>query len=392
MRTAAAWAWLLAAAAAAEGQDQQLGARTKAMGGSYTAFEDDPVSVWLNPAGIATQPDQMAVVYQTYVTYPLHREQTAGSVTVETSAEPETTFVDPALLPSYLGFVFQLGDDTAVGLCYARPYHLNYSFDQVADAFDAGMNPDSNLDQSFSRFRVAFAHDFRLREAGVPGFLNHIAVGLGLDVGYERWQFKSATEDATDSATAYGAGLGLLVGLFDDTESFRANLGVAYQSAMKWDFNIDPDLAPAFDMPNQVNVGVTFYLLQGTPLRVTVDLQWIEWSETADPPRFANHPEFKDAVNTSLGLEYRVKLNDRLSLYPRAGVRRVDAPWEDEDDLPMTSNYKLVLDTNGETFTLLTLGAGLSWKNAAGRVHSLDLAGDVGGDSYTTAIGFTMEF
>ncbi len=31
--------------AAALAQDQQLGARTKAMGGSYTAFEDDPVSV-----------------------------------------------------------------------------------------------------------------------------------------------------------------------------------------------------------------------------------------------------------------------------------------------------------------------------------------------------------
>ena len=51
---------LLSLAATAVAQDQQLGARTKAMGGSYTAFEDDPVSIWLNPAGIATQPSQAA--------------------------------------------------------------------------------------------------------------------------------------------------------------------------------------------------------------------------------------------------------------------------------------------------------------------------------------------
>ena len=58
---------LMAAAAAA--QDQQVGARTKAMGGSYTAVEDDPVSVWLNPGGIATQTDALAVAYQTYTSW-----------------------------------------------------------------------------------------------------------------------------------------------------------------------------------------------------------------------------------------------------------------------------------------------------------------------------------
>lgn len=64
-------AGLAAAARAAFAPDQQLGARTKAMGGSYTAFEDDPVSIELNPAGIATQPNQMSISYQTDTTYPL---------------------------------------------------------------------------------------------------------------------------------------------------------------------------------------------------------------------------------------------------------------------------------------------------------------------------------
>ena len=108
MRAAIAAALLLASAAAAWAQDQQLGARTKAMGGSYTAFEDDPVSVWLNPAGISTQTDQMSVAYQTYTAYPKGRERGPGDQ-VTFTVEPQTVMGDPALLPSFIGFVFQLG-------------------------------------------------------------------------------------------------------------------------------------------------------------------------------------------------------------------------------------------------------------------------------------------
>src|SRR5262250_786032 len=94
---------------ASAAQDQQVGARTKAMGGSYTAFEDDPVSVWLNPAGIATQPDQLSVAYHTYTAYPKGRERGPGD-TINFTVKPSTIMGDPALLPSYLGFVFQVGD------------------------------------------------------------------------------------------------------------------------------------------------------------------------------------------------------------------------------------------------------------------------------------------
>jgi long-subunit fatty acid transport protein len=395
MRRIAPAALVLALAASARAQDQQLGARTKAMGGSYTAFEDDPVSVWLNPAGIATQPSSGSIAYQTYTTYPLHQERAAGATAASFSAEAETTFVDPALIPSYLGFVFHAGppdSGMAVGLCYARPYHLNYSFDRVDDPFQTSFVPDSNVDQSFSRFRIAFAKDFRFAEAGQPAFLPHLSVGLGLDLGYERWEFKSAAQAASDNATAFGGGLGLLLGLYDDTESFRLNLGLAWQSAIRWNFNIDPDLLPAFDMPQQINFGLTAYLLQGTPLRMTADFQWIDWSETADAPRFAGREEFEDAVNFSLGAEYKIDLGGKVVLYPRAGFRRFDAPWSDEDDLPMTSNYQLVLDTEGEAFNLFTFGFGLSWSSDEGKVRTVDVAGDVGGDSHNFAMGFTYEF
>src|SRR5262245_45519573 len=107
MKSAIAIAVFLAAAASASAQDQQLGARTKAMGGSYTAFEDDPVSIWLNPAGIAGQLNAISIAYQTYSVYPIHHKLSGTGVAV--SGEAETTFVDPSFVPSYLGLVFQLG-------------------------------------------------------------------------------------------------------------------------------------------------------------------------------------------------------------------------------------------------------------------------------------------
>jgi long-subunit fatty acid transport protein len=395
MKSAAIFLLLLLSATAAAAQDQQLGARTKAMGGSYTAFEDDPVSIWLNPAGIATQPSAVSLDYQTYVTYPLHEVKSAGATQVSFSAKAETTFVDPALLPSYLGVVFHLGSgesSMALGICYAQPYHLNYSFDKVNDPNQTQFTPDSNVDQSFGRFRVAFAKDFRFKKPGEPGYATHLSAGAGLDLGYERWEFKSAARSASDNATGIGGGLGLLLGLYDNVEDLRVNVGVAWQSAVRWNFSIDPDILPAFDMPQQVNLGTTFYLLKGFPFRATIDFQWIEWSETADVPLFPGKKKFRDAFNYSVGFEYRIDAGAGINLYPRLGYRRFNAPWSDKNNLPMTSDFQLVLDTKGSAFNIITLGGGISWSADDGRVRSVDLGADVGGDSFTIAFGINYEF
>jgi long-subunit fatty acid transport protein len=390
------WAALVvpALAASALAQDQQLGARTKAMGGSYTAFEDDPVSIWLNPAGISTQPSQMSVAYQTYTAYPVERTRGPGDTT-RTSVEADPILVEPVIVPSFAGVVFQVGkaeQAMAVGVCYARPYHLKYALDRVQDPNDTDFEPEDNVEQSLARIRVAVGKDFRLRPMGEEGWFSHVSFGLGLDVGFESWEFTSLTlGDESDSATGFGFGLGGLVGLYD-SGTFKLNVGVAYQSAVKYDFNIDPDIIPAFDMPQQLNVGATAYLLEGTPLRVTADFQWIDWSETAEDPLFSNHPAFEDALNFSFGVEYRFSLSETLLLYPRLGYRRFDAPWDDKDDLPMTGPFKLVLDTDGEAFDLFTFGAGLAWTTEGGQLRALDVAADVGGDAPNAAVGFTLEF
>lgn len=381
-------------AGTAYAQDQQLGARAKAMGGSYTAFEDDPVSVWLNPAGIARQPDQAALAYHTYTAYPKGRRRGPGDA-IEFTVGPETIVADPPFWPSYLGVVFQAGkpeSPLAVGVCFARPYVLNFSMDQVTDPSQTVFVPEAEVEQSLSRFRVAAARDFLFATSAQGGFLTHLAVGLGLDVGYERWEFSSPSEDESDTTAAFGFGGGFLLGLYDDAHSFRVSLGVAYQSAVKYPFEIETDVLPAFDMPQQLNAGVTLYLLEGTPLRLTFDLQWIDWSETAEKPLFPNFDTFDDAVSFSFGVEYRVPVGDRVNLYPRAGYRRFDAPWSDEDNLPMTAGYRLVLDTKADVFSVFTFGLGLGWSSEGGKVRTVDVAGDVGGDSVNAAVGVTFEF
>jgi hypothetical protein len=144
-------------------------------------------------------------------------------------------------------------------------------------------------------------------------------------------------------------------------------------------------------MPQQLNVGVTGYFLPGMKLRTTIDMQWVEWSETAERPAFPGQPEFKNAFNYSLGLEYRWSVADKTSLYPRVGYRRFNAPWSNKDDLPMTSNFKLMLDTKGAHFNIATFGLGVSITDERGKLWVIDLGADVGGDSFNMALGLTYE-
>ena len=390
MRIGVGWAALIVplCAGLAAAQDQQLGARTKAMGGSYTAFEDDPLSVWLNPAGIATQTDAAAIAYQTYPAYPVSKERGPGNTTIF-SVEAEPILAEPELIPSYLGFVFQLAPQLALGLGYARPYVLNYAMDEIVAPNQTVFEPDNEVQQALSRFRVAIAKDFAFRESG---FLTHLSIGLGLDVGFERWRFITPDGDVSDSAVAPGYGVGLLAALYDNAGSFRVNVGAAFQSKVEYEFSVSPGFQPAFDMPQQLNVGATFYLLEGYRLRLTVDTQFIGWKETAAEPFFDDQPRFEDATNYSAGLEYRIDVSPTVRLYPRLGYRRFDAPWEDENNLPATAGFKLVLDTEDEAFDLLTFGLGISWTTAEGKLRSVDLAADVGGDAPNVALGYTHEF
>lgn len=387
---------LLLLAGVASAQDQQLGARTKAMGGSYSAFEDDPVLVWLNPAGIATQPDQASIVYQTYTAYPTREDPGPGPADpVRFSVEAETVLPDPEFIPSYLGVVFRLGtpeSPMALGICYAQPYLLHYALHELTAPGETAFEPRFGVEQSLSRVRAAFAKDFRFRAPGEAGFFNHLSLGLGLDLGLERWRFNDPDGDREGSSLALGFGAGLLLGVYHDPDVLTLQVGAAYQSPVRFDFAIDPVRFPAFDMPEQINAGVSLYLHGAVPLRLTVDVQTLAWEDTAQEPSFAGYDGFRDATNVSFGAEYRLPVSERVTLFPRAGFRRFEAPWEDPDDLPATGRFKLVLDTDDDAFSIFTFGLGVAWASDVGKLRTVDLAGDVGGDAFNVALGYTHEF
>src|SRR5262245_10800697 len=289
MKTSAVVLFLLGLASAAAAQDQQVGARTKAMGGSYTAFEDDPISIWLNPAGIATQPDAATIAYQTFTAYELTLSSAvfAGN---DPEALPRMSWADPAIIPSYLGTVIQVGTPEApqaFGFFFASPYQLHVTFSSISDT-DV---PNMTVDQAYYRFRAAYACDLRFKPPGSEGAFTHLALGAGLDFSVAKVKFKELGPDAfpppvalaldlTD--TGFGGGAGLLLGVYDNTRDFKMNLGLAWQSQIHYDFSVTSAIAPLFHWPNQYQAGLTAYLLDGLPLRVTADAQLIQWDRATD--------------------------------------------------------------------------------------------------------------
>ncbi len=389
---------LALAAATAAAQDQQVGARTKAMGGSYTAFEDDPVSVWLNPAGIATQADGGAIAYQTYTIYePEHKMRASGS---PHHIPAEIGWTDPAIIPSYLGVVFQLGtpeSPQAIGICFATPFRLEYIWTQDDPPDFILGNLASATNQTFYRIRAAYARDFRFAPPGAEGFLTHLSLGAGIDVGVTSWEYSRYYQDTSFNASlsdvGFGGGAGLLLGVYDNTRNFKVNLGAAYQSKVNYKFSLVG--VPLFNWPNQYQVGLTFYLLEGMPLRLTLDAQRIEWGGAAEGE--ADLPGVDDFANTqnySIGLEYRLPVSDAITLYPRAGYRRYDAPWKsgDKDDLPGVTDSQLFISPRSGVFNVFSGGLGVGWTSESGKSRTVDIAFDVGGDVPGFGAGFNMEF
>jgi hypothetical protein len=388
-----------AASSVAAAQDQQVGARTKAMGGSYTAFEDDPVSIWLNPGGIATQTDGGTIVYQTYTLYDLKTSPSGGAPTTRS----QIGWSDPAFLPSYLGAIFQLGSSDspqAIGICFATPFRLRLAYNPYD--FTTGTSsatPGLVVDQSFYRIRAAYARDFIFKPEGL---FTHLAVGVGADVNITDWTFSEfkVINGGTDTATltfsdrnvGFGGGAGLLLGVYDNRSNFKVNLGAAWQSKASYSFSIDAVDVPLFDWPNQYQGGLTFYMLDGLPLRFTADAQVIQWSSAVRHSLLPGVNSFRNVTNYSAGAEYAIPVSERVKMYPRAGVRIFNAPWSDENNLPAVGLQRLAIDTKSGSFVIGSFGLGVGWSSDTGKSRMFEVGADVGGDQPGFALAFTMEF
>jgi len=373
---------LAAAACPALAQDFQVGSRAKGMGGSYTAFDEDPVSIWLNPAAIAGTPTRLGVDYQSFTQYELQDSGTAlGSV-----GDPEFGLLEPPIVPSFLGFATPIAQTESMayefGVAMIRPFQNRLTYVNGPDRIQT--------EQQFSRFRFALAAKHRAAE---QGFLHSVALGLGVDIGFSQFEENdnAGALDRKDTDTRFGFGAGLFVGVYTNQNDFSVDFGLAYQSAVDFDFQIDEQFFPSWDWPDMVSFGFTVKLLDKMDLRLTFDAQFIFWDDATEDSLLAARDDFEDATNLSFGAEYYVRVTEGVAVLPRAGFRIYDAPWGDEDALPAIGNNILSIDTDDEKFNVFTLGASLQWVTE-NKVRSFDLGIELGGDSPNFSFGYRHDF
>ncbi len=390
-------ALLLLSPAAA--QDFQIGARAKGMGGSYTAFGDDPVSIWTNPAGPAAQPTQLALTYQSFTQYEF--DEVGMQISPGVVGKPESGLLDPPISPAFFGLVAQVGTDDldlALSLAYVRPFQIKY----VYYFDDPGLGDLlTQTDQQFSRIRVGFAAGKALSKDSP--FLTRLSAGVAVDYVYSSYAEIDQSPDPAsesliykDSASAPGFGVGLLATVYE-TDAFMADLGVAYNSAADFDFALDNAIFPVWDWPALASAGLAFYLGEGYPLRLTLDVQWIGWKAAVGEPD-PGMTRFEDTLSYAVGGEYRLRLDaEKYWLFTRAGLKSLDTPWGDDDRLPAVGLSELRIDTRGDRMLILSLGAGFYWsrKNADGetRLSGIDLAVELFGDApFLIGLSYTYQF
>ena len=381
-------------------QDFQVGSRAKAMGGSYTAFGDDPVAIWTNPAGTASQPSQFAITYQSFTQYEF--DGLSDTIILPTTGKAEQGLLDPPISPSFAGVVVRMGEgdvEMAASLAYIRPFQIKY----VYNYDDPGPDPANDLitqtDQQFSRIRAAYGISFRTSDSP---FFRTLALGVGVDFVYSHYKEvdQNPVDDRDsqtfeDSESSIGYGVGLLITAYE-ADSFRVDVGAAWNSAVNFHWDLDPVIYPTWDWPALGSAGLAFYIGEGFPLRVTVDMQWIGWKRAVAPPD-PGLDHFRNTYSYSAGAEYRFKVGEKNRLFARIGMKSYDTPWKDKDNLPAVGVSQLVLETKGDRIQMMTLGLGFYWtrKTWEGetRTSGIDFAVELFGETqYLFGVSFTYQF
>jgi hypothetical protein len=92
-------------------------------------------------------------------------------------------------------------------------------------------------------------------------------------------------------------------------------------------------------------------------------------------------------------MEYRFKASEKLTLYPRLGVRRYQAPWSAENamELPAIGYQRLFISTKDTDFIVGSIGLGLGWSSVEGKARSFDLGWDIGADAPGFGASYNME-
>jgi hypothetical protein len=363
-------------------QDFQVGSRAKGMGGSYTSFDEDPVSIWLNPAGIAGAPSRLAIDYQTFTQFELQDTGTS----LGTVGKAQYGLLEPPIVPSFLGFTTPISADDHLalefGIAVVRPFQNRLTYLNGAVRVQT--------EQQFTRFRAAFAAEWRLNESGL---FHSVAAGVGLDLGYTQYEENddAGALDRRDNETAFGCGAGVLVGVFTNQKDFSIDFGVAYQSAIHYSFKIDDQFFPVWDWPAMLNLGFCVKFLDKMDLRLTADVQFIFWDAATENDQTGAGRNFTNSANWSFGAEYYLRVNQTVSLLPRAGFRIYNAPWGNLKPPPAIGQNVLSIDAKKGRYEIATVGGSLQWVTD-NKVRAFDLGVELFGPTTNFSIGYRHDF
>jgi len=394
--TGVALALAAAMASTAFTQDTQISARAKGMGGSYTAFGDDPISIWQNPAGTATQTSKLALSYTSFVTYEFADGGTPAVTAASTPGVSQATLNDPQIQPSFLGLVVSLSDkelNHAFSFGFINPINLSMVWSDLTTP------AIMETHQQSSRFRFGYAVDLNLVKSG-KGWLTHIAVGGGIDWGSTNYESEGTGVAASDSESRFGFGVGILATVFSDAEGFSVDIGASYNGPLDFDFNVPTSGAgsqPVVDWPAEWSVGIAVYISR---LKITGSVQGVLWEAAVEKSAVPGASNFEDTISFSAGIEYAMHASEKVTIFLRGGVRHFDAPWDDESlSLDGGESLAVAVDTWGlsivtdeEAFTLGTVGAGIYWSEEGGKKRGFDFGIEFGGDKATIAVGYVHEF
>ena len=287
----------------------------------------------------------------------------------------------------------------AASIAYVRPFQIKYVY-VYDDPVPAADDLFTQTDQQFSRIRAAFGISLRLKEGN--GVLTRVALGGAVD--FVNTTYKEVDQNPNpaadtqifeDSESTIGFGAGLMATLLQ-TEGLLVDFGAAWNSKADFKFDLDNNVYPVWDWPMLASAGLAFYVGEGYPLRLTVDVQYIGWEEAVGDPG-PGEEGFENTLSFSAGAEYRFVLKTGTWLFARGGYKSFDTPWGDKNELPALGLSRLTIETKGDRLDILTLGLGLTWsrKTAEGqtRLSGLDLSAELFGETdYLMALGFSYQF
>ncbi len=340
-------------------QQNQHGARAKAMGGAFTALANDPSAIYWNGAGL-TQLNGTHLMLGTHLLTPASTFRGIAPSTAYSYMESQM------FTPTHLFASHKLDNRLAIGLGFTSPYGSGTKWNE--DWVGRYITTETKLQTFVLMPTVAYEifNGFSLSASFVYSFANVLIERMIPQYPFEG-DAKISLEG--DENFAYGYNFGLMYKPLD-----WLSIGGAFRSEVEYNFEGSatatgtPQLVDRFPKGDISATLVTpMNLVGGLAVDVTdrfklsADFQWVGWSsydvlavDFADYPDISSPRDYEDAYIIRFGGEYQ--LIDEFAVM--GGIYYDKIPVEPErlnPSLPDANRLGLSLGFNARLFSGFSL-------------------------------------